>query len=170
VSAIYWGKQQIGTETIDLSHLDPFMFGVTPRAEPTRTINVIASFGLHTFTKEREDTHPVHLHMGTVNDPRTFCFDRLKCSLKLREIIMEASRGRVCFSHRENFLIARNLAGVTGQYAAIFKIEKSPAPNVVRMFVISAHERLRPLPVLKEINFVKLVTNVSDGVAIVRPK
>jgi hypothetical protein len=164
VSAVFWGKQKFGEVTYDLTHLRPMMLEVKPAAQPDRIVRVVASFGGHTFTKERKDGDPSSLRTGSLNDPRTFCPCRYKYSLQLPGIIEDATRGRVCKSHSDNYLIVRELPGLNGPYAVIFKMEKGSVPGIdARMFVISAHERLNPFPRMQEINFVKLATRIADG-------
>ena len=163
MSAIYWGVQRFGEETFDLSHLRPFMVTVTPAKQPDRTINVVVSFGFHVFTRKRAAGDSGKYFMGTANDPRTFSPERLECSRQLPLIIREACSGRVQFSHSESFRIPRQLPKTEGEYATIFRLEKSDAgESCVRMFVISAHLR-EPLVNPREINFAKLVTCVADG-------
>lgn len=147
------------------------MLKVTPRAEPDRVVSVVASFGLHTFTKDRCRNDPTELHMGPANDPRSFCSIRHALSLNLPAIIRDAANGRVCFTHNGYFLLARNLPSIQKDYAAILKFEKGEVPGIdVRMFVISAHLRMNPFPKMDEINFVKLVTRIANGETNIRPK
>jgi hypothetical protein len=166
VSAIYWGIKKFGDEEIDLSHLRPFMFTVTSAKQPGRPISIVASFGFHTFTRKRRPGDPGRYFMGTANDPRTFCHERLACSRLLPGIIRGATNGRVKASDG-NYLITDVIDGIEGEYTIAFKLEKSKqADDCARMFVVSAHPR-PPLVGLKEIHFAKLAICVIDGLPIV---
>jgi hypothetical protein len=163
VSTIDWGVRKFGGETYDLSHLKPFAIEVTPAKQPQRRVRVAVSFGFHTFTRKRRTGDPGHLILGTANSARTICADRLECSKHLPDIIRQASAGRVRVSHDGNYLIPTIIPIVMIEHATIFKLEQSVGENSdVRMFVISGHPRPHQ-PDLREVNFVKLVTRVADG-------
>lgn len=167
MSAIYWGVEKFGDEGYDLTHLRPFRFDVSPANDPERSIMVIASFGFHVFTRQRQAGDPGRYFRGTANDPRTFCHHRYECSKALPDLIRNTANRRVKQSDG-NYLITECMDGVEGVYTIAFKLERAKTGNdCARMFVVSAHSRKpEPLAHLKEINFVKLVRCVVDGLPI----
>jgi hypothetical protein len=173
VSAYLWGKKKLHGSVYDLSHLHPFLLEVIPGNAEALRVKVVVSFGLHTFTRERHNEDTPDLFMGENGDPRSFCPIRYACSLHLPNLIKRAGAigGNVYFSHQGNFLVVDNVPAVKGEYAAIFKIEPATTEGVeARMFVISAHERIKPLAKLEKISLYTLVRKVAAGEPIPWPK
>jgi hypothetical protein len=171
VSATIWRKKTIRGVTYDLSHLNPFLLDVLPGDKKAKAYKVAVSFDLHTFTRERLPADTPDLFMGQNGDPRSFCFQRYDCSQYLPDLIRRAAAGKVYFTYDRKFLTMDNIPSVSGEYAAIFRLEQAVSAGIdVRMFVISAHERRNPLGRMEAIQFYTLVRKIAGDEEIPWPK
>ena len=167
-----WGQKKIQGQVYDLTHLDPFIFPVTPKADGARTFNVHVSFGLHVFTEEWDDSYTPDLKFTDGDELRCFSIDRHSHSLELPQIIQDAASGRAYFSdYPHTFTVSKNLPNLVGPYSVYFKIEKAKSPKFdASMFVVSAYEKQNLPPRLKKITFATLVSHTVMGKPIRRPR
>ena len=167
----YWPKKTIRGTTYDLSHLHPFVLDVAGGDPAAPILKVLVSFDLHTFTRKRFNADTPDLFLGRNGDPRSFCIQRFGCSQYLPDMIRRAATGNILKSHEPKFLCAETIPVVSGQYAAIFLIERAKIPDVhARMFVISAHERTNALAQMEAISFYTVIRKVTAGEPIPWPK
>jgi hypothetical protein len=137
---VFWGKKRIAGKEYDLSHLDPFLLPVTPKAAGARTYTVRVSFGCHTFTRDLTSDDKPDLHFRNGREVRCFCFDRHRLSLELPEMIRYAAQGRVYFSAQANFLVVESLSEENAPYVAFFSVERAKGDGYdAAMFVTTAH-------------------------------
>lgn len=164
----------INGQIYDLSHLEPFVFLVTPKADGAPTYRVLASFGHHTFTRHVERDDDVASIYEENGDRRCFCPDRYERSLALPKIVRYAAAGgKAYFSQRDNYLLIENFPGMTGPFAVFFNVKRSRQKSIdCNMFVASAYEKigLPPLQRLKKISFATLIATVAQGRPVKRPK
>jgi hypothetical protein len=169
---VRWRPKRIAGKDYGLSHLDPFLLAVTPKAEGAQTYSVRVSFGCHTFTRDLQHGDTPDLYFRFKNDIRCFCFDRYKQSLELPDIIRYAAAGRVYFSERSNFLIVENLSNENAPYVAFFAIEKARKDDGhdAAMFVTSAHPRPGLPDKLPAVTFATLVDYKVNNRPLKRPE
>jgi hypothetical protein len=170
---VRWGKKRISGTDYDLSHLEPFLMEVTPKAEGSPTYTVRVSFGCHTFTRELVEEDSLDLQFWADDELRCFCFDRYLYSTELPEIVRYAAKGRVYFSERTNFLIVERLEQANAPYVAFFNVEKAEKKDHechVVMFVTSAHLRPALPDKLPPVTFATLIDYTARGKALVRPE
>jgi hypothetical protein len=158
----------------DLTHLDPFTIGITPKVEAAPTYKVLVSFGHHTFTRafvEGQD-RPAYLYEEG-GDARCFCPDRFLASKGLPGLIGTASKGKAYFSQNRNYMLLDQPLG-GAPYAVFFNLERARSIKGVDalMFVVSAYEKpgLPPKRHLPAISYATLVSKVVRGEPVRRPK
>jgi hypothetical protein len=141
VTYMGWGKKQIGGLVYDLSHLDPFLMDVAPRADSAVPYRVRVSFGCHTFTRKLTLHDQPDLHFRAGKELRCFCTDRHRLSLQLPDMIRYAANGRVYFSELATFLIIESESSANAPYVAFFNAEKAKKQDGydAAMFVTSAY-------------------------------
>jgi hypothetical protein len=158
----------------DLSHLEPFVFLVTPKADGAPNYRVLATFGHHTFCRHCEPRDDAAFLYEEHGDARSFCPVRYEQSLALPRIIrFAASGGKAYFSQRDNFLLIDNLPGLAAPYVVLFNVKRSRQNTIdCNMFVSSAYEKpgLPPLQHLRRISFATLIATVAQGRPVKRPK
>lgn len=161
-----WGKKQIGGVIYDLSHLDPFLMGVTPKAENARTYKVRVSFGCHTFTRELTPEDKPDLRFRAGDELRCFCTERHKLSLELPDMIRYAANGRVYFSERSTFLVIESTP------VAFFNAEKAKKQDGydVTMFVTSAYAKPKLPNKLPAVTLSTLIDYRFKGIPLKRPQ
>ena len=120
-----WGIKQINGQSYDLSHLDPFVMTVTPKAVPPVEYNVLVTFGCHTFTRKWTDDDPICLRFEHNLEVRCFCEHRCELSMRLPDIVRSAATGRVHFSQYGNYLIVRDIPGLNGPYVCFFNVTRA---------------------------------------------
>jgi hypothetical protein len=158
-----WPKKRFQGHEYDFSHLDPFVFEAIPGDPSAPRIKVGVSFSLHTFTKERVEGDAPDTLMVRDNDRRTFCPHRHKCSLHLPAIVRGVADKDVNIS-QGNYMIVSQVDCADGEYATVFQLGKSDGKFIlVRMRVISAHERLRGLGLMRTKSFYSLVRKIAFG-------
>lgn len=168
-----WGSRTIAGVTYDLTHLDGFAMGVTPKRAGAPTYNVRVEFGAHTFTRDLLDTDTPDYHFWDGNTLRCFCTYRHGNSLFLPDLIKAASGGKAYFGNKDRrYLIIENVEGLNAPYAVVFKLDNEAANQTydARMFVVSAHERPGLPPRIPRIGLGTLVDLTVQGKPIVRPK
>lgn len=167
-----WGKKQISGVIYDLTHLDPFLMDVTPKAKKAPTYKVRVSFGCHTFTREvtPQDKPDLHFHAG--NELRCFCTERHKLSLELPDMIRYAANGRVYFSERATFLVIESVPGANAPYVAFFNAEKAKKHDGydVAMFVTSAYVKPKLPNKLPAVTLSTLIDYRFKGMPMKRPE
>lgn len=171
-----WGKFVLDEAEHDLTHLDPFVLSVTPKALGAKSLKVLVSFSHHAFTREFGAGDQEHEKFGPPNDVRCFCLTRLVLSHSLPQLIRNASTGKAYFPSRghakqRNFLLVE-LSKYDPPYLVVFNLERAKAANIdVAMFVVSAHPRpgLPSKSRMDSISFATLVSKVASGERIVRP-
>jgi hypothetical protein len=165
-----WGQKRIEGRVYDLSHLDAFVFSVTPKSAGSPTFKVAVFFGCHTFTKKFRDGDPPDLVMVSERVRRTFCTVRYQQSLNLRAIIQDAPNRKAFFSHNENYVLVARLDEHEDDYAIAFDVLRANRKGVdVVMNVLSAHTRDNGFNRIDTIPFTTLVAKTSRGEAIERP-
>ena len=166
-----WGEFVIGDVAHDLSHLDPFVMTVAPKAQGAPVYNVLVSFGSHTFTREVSPSDPVAERFVDGSDVRCFCPIRHAHSLNLPRIVRRASVGRAYFSQGRNLLCVDWLPGLEAPYAVFFNLVKSRDHRLdAAMFVVSAYAKPELPDRLPSVTFATLVSHVVAGHALVPPR
>lgn len=171
-----WGKFILDDAEHDLTHLDPFVMSVTPKAEGAPTFKVLVSFSHHAFTREIKHGDRDEEQFGPPNDVRCFCLTRLVLSHQLPKLISAASKGKAYFpaaghAKQRNFLLVE-LSRYEPPYLVVFNLTKARGVDAdVVMFVVSAHPRpgLVPKSKMDSISFATLVSKVASGQEIKRP-
>jgi hypothetical protein len=171
-----WGKfrSDDGIE-YDLSHLDPFVLSVTPKAVGARTYYVAVSFWHHTFAREVRVGDAVEQIISRDGDDRCFCVQRYEHSRRLPELIRNAAGGKVYFGEEKpgratNYLLIDKLPGLNGPYVVFFNMVKSKLKNIdTAMLVTSAYEKPGLTPNIEKITFATLVATVARGQKPTRP-
>jgi len=166
-----WGTFNCASGVYDLSHLDPFVMGVTPKAVGAPTFRVLVSFGHHAFTREILMGDAPDMHFAHNGDARCFCLLRHGHSQNLPNILRGASGRKAFFSQNHNYLLVEQIAGLAGPYAVFFNIQQATGKNIdARLFVVSAYSKPNLPPRLPGVPFVALVANVSKGLPVTKPK
>lgn len=171
-----WGKFIVDGAERDLTHLDPFVMVVTPKAAGAPAFRVLVTFSHHAFTRDIVPGDDPARHFGPPHDIRCFCDDRHKLSAQLPALIKKACGGRAYFPSRayarqRNFIVVEWEEGKP-PYIVPFNLTKSNASGIdANMFILSAHPRpdLPPKSRLDAISFATLVSKVVRGEKVVRP-
>ena len=171
-----WGNFIVDGAVRDLTHLDPFVVDVTPKAAGSPTFRVLVTFSHHAFTREIVDGDDAARHFGPPHDVRCFCDVRHTLSAQLPDLIRIACGGRAYFpsrsySRQRNFLLVE-WAPDEPPYIVAFNLTKAQASGIdVAMFVLSAHPRpdLPARSKLDTISFATLVSKTANGEKVVRP-
>ncbi|WP_426043105.1 hypothetical protein [Brevundimonas sp. TWP2-3-4b1] len=171
-----WGKFVLDEAEHDLTHLDPFVMSVTPKAEGAPTFRVLVSFSHHAFTREFMEGDREEERFGPVTDVRCFCLSRLVLSSTLPKRIHAASKGKAYFpapghAKQRNFLLVE-ISPYEPPYLVAFNFSKARGVDAdVVMFVVSAHPRpgMVPKSRMDSISFATLVSKVASGQEIKRP-
>lgn len=171
-----WGKFILDEAEHDLTHLDPFVLHVTPKAENAPTFRILVSFSHHAFTREIKDGDREDEKFGPDHDVRCFCLTRLVLSHSLPKVIASASKGKAFFpakghARQRNFLLVE-VSPYDPPYLIVFNLDRARSADAdVVMFVVSAHPRpgLPPKSRMDSISFATLVSKVARGEAVKRP-
>jgi hypothetical protein len=166
-----WGTITIAGVAYDLTHLDPFIFDVTPKAVGAPSYRVFVSFGCHCFAREWQPKDPKSHFIPDGKKGRCFCPIRTGHSLHLPRIVRDASNGSTFFSQGRNMLLVERLPGIAGPYAVFFNVKCSTQASVdVVMFVATAYEKPLLPKALPAIPFTALVAKASKGHTLLKPK
>jgi hypothetical protein len=155
----------------DLSHLDPFLLVVTPKAGSV-DYRALVTFGHHTFTRELRPSDDAALRYESGSDFRCFCPERHGHSMHLPRIINASANARAYFSHGRNYLLIEDMPGLRGPYAVFFNLAKARGTDFdVNLFVVSAYPKPN-LPMRKRLEAITMPTLIGKtvrGEPITRP-
>lgn len=159
----YWKPLIVRGQHVDLAHLEPFHFSITPKDWKTpATIRV--RFNNHCFSEDyASEKHSESLpssHFG--KERRGFAPDRYELSLQLPRIITNLEGKRV-FQTREGNLA--HLETTDGRAYCIFFTLKKTSSSYCDMFVVSAYSPDKPSNVADtgEMKFIVAVALVLKG-------
>lgn len=172
---IYW-KDHVtgGGERFSLSHLHPFVrelsLPASSKHEP-RCVALHVSFGLHTFTRETDDSDHLHSLYRDNREVRTFCRKRYRSSFDLPAIFNTIENRRCEFARSlhstVNYVVVESSAG--DRYAAFFDLRRlrKLGNNAVHLMVQSAYvlDRDKPSPGKGRIHFNALLGHTLRGVS-----
>ncbi len=166
-----WGKKKIAGVVYDLTHLDPFVFDVTPKAVGAPTYRVLVSFGCHCFARELTPKDPIEYFVPDGKTGRCFCPIRTDHSRHLPRVIRDASNGHAFFGKDKNMLLVEKLPDLAGPYAVFFNVKPSPKASIdVAMFVASAYEKPLLVKAMPAVPFTALIAKASKGHTPFKPK
>ena len=166
-----WGTITIAGVAYDLTHLDPFVFDVIPKAAGAPTYRVLVSFGCHCFAREWRPKDPKSHFIPDGKKGRCFCPIRTGHSMHLPRIVRDASSGPAFFSKDKNMLLVEKLPSLAGPYAVFFNVKPSTQASVdVVIFVASAYEKPLLAKALPAVPFTALIAKVSKGHTPFKPK
>jgi hypothetical protein len=166
-----WGTKTIAGVVYGLTHLDPFVFDVTPKAAGAPTYRVLVSFGCHCFARELTPADSIEHYVPDGKTGRCFCPIRTAHSQHLPRIICGASNGLAFFSKDTNMLLVEKLAGLGGPYAVFFNVKPSSKTSIdVAMFVASAYEKPLLVKAMPAVPFTALIAKASKGHVPFKPK
>jgi hypothetical protein len=166
-----WGKKLIDGVIYDLSHLDPLVMEVSPKADNAPTYKVRVSFACHAFTRELTPEDEPDLHFRAGKELRCFCIERYQLSVKLPDMIRYAANGRVYFSDRATFLVVESEPGANSPYVAFFSAAKAKKQDGydVAMFVTSAYLKPNLPDRLPSVTLATLIDYCVKGKPLKRP-
>lgn len=161
----------------DLSHLNDYVWNLKQAAsgdKPERNYRIKIIFSCHCFTKGRTETDLDSLLYSEKQEQRTFCLDRYKASLTLRDHIFELQNGYVFIndggkkSRKQNYL---KIPTSTGNYEIYFTLSKSSDERVdLNLFVQSAFLRTHGgAGKLGKIRFMIVVHKTLEGKPVKAP-
>lgn len=135
----YWQPLVIGSETIDLSHLEPFEFQIIPTSS-TSFVTISVRFHDHCFTETFDPArHAMRIQssQASLHEHRAFCPTRYKLSLQLPEIVRRLDGQRIASAREGNLVKITFADGKT--YPMFFTLRKANSRRV-ELFVVSAYE------------------------------
>lgn len=152
-SSLFGGRMNrtefnLNEKKYDLSHLNDYVWDLKQAASgdnPERNYRIKINFSCHCFTKGIVEGKQVSLLYCEKGERRTFCLDRYKASLTLRDHIFELQNGYVFIndggkrSRKKNYL---KIPTSTRNYEIYFTLSKSSYEGVdLNLFVSSAFFR-----------------------------
>lgn len=170
------GRFVLAGQEYDLTHLDPFVMDVAPKAEGAPVFRVLVDFSHHAFTRDWRDGDTDDHRFGPDHDVRCFCSIRHALSRALPDIIRRSAHGKAYFPapnypHQRNFILV-DMGQGADPYLVAFNLTKAQTKGVhVVMFVVSAHPRpdLVARSRMDSISFATLVAKTVRGERIIRP-
>lgn len=160
----YWDPITIDGRPLDLTHLEPFEFGVLP-AKHTVDATVSVHFHDHCFTETFDpERHAAFIitNQASKHEKRAFNEERYVLSKQLPDII-RALDGRRISSTREGNLVHITLQDGT-TYPMFFTLRREGGRRV-RMFVVSAYpwENAYKVPTTGEMKFNLAIAKILQG-------
>ena len=160
----YWKPLVVGGASVDLSHLEPFAFSVTPKDwKQPATIHVV--FNNHCFSEDfaatrhtapLPDTHVARFEIGKRG------FDRIRYELsRLLSALVREFDGRRIAQTRKGTLVRIALAD--GRDYGIFFTLKKTGKDTCEMFVMSAYPPDEDPVATGEMRFNVAVARVLEG-------
>ncbi|CAK3481235.1 Heat shock protein C [Vibrio crassostreae] len=162
----YFPPIVIGSNTYDLSHLDPFKFEFQSNLAK-RKIRVNVSFTSHCFSEGEGKNGGENIDTDTPR-PRFFCLTRYRLSKDLPKILASLNDPRVKVKQtksRRNWVYSIKIDDPSGPYHIFFEVKKSEGDKAkfqdVNLVVESAyHEEKSPPKVLGRMNFQLLCSKI----------
>lgn len=167
----------VNEEKYDLLHLNDYYWDLKQAAsgdKPERNYRIKIIFSCHCFTKGIIEGKQTSLLYCEKEERRTFCLDRYKASLTLRDHIFELQNGYVFIndggkkSRKQNYL---KIPTSTGNYEIYFTLSKSSDKRAdLNLFVQSAFLRTHgSAGKLGKIKFMIVVHNTQEGKQVKAP-
>jgi hypothetical protein len=176
-----WKSFQFCGKVYDLAHLHPRSLIYWQPAKgnaPARVYMVDVMFGLHCFTRGRDQdvTHENALLYGDDRETRVFDFVRYELSKRLPEIIEGLAQRKCYHTGKGNFFSVEIVRedGEVIEYDIFFAASRSSAKGRINLFVQSAYVRdanyASNRPDRKPIGFYVILFNTLNNKPIKAPK
>lgn len=165
----YFPSLQIGKESYDFKHLNPFTIVVESK-KAKKNLRVRVRFSNHCFSRgyiEGQDSSEQIINKGD-SKPRVFCPTRYRLSFSLQELISSLNSPKVKVSQTKterNWVYSIKIDDPEGPYHLFFEISRSPKNKRqyqdLEMVIESAyHETIRPPQILGHMKFLLLCSKV----------
>jgi hypothetical protein len=176
-----WKPFQFRGKVLDLAHLHPRSLTYQQPAKgnaPARVYRVDVIFGLHCFTRGRDQEAPQEkaLLYGDDRETRVFDFVRYELSKRLPEIIEDLPQRKCYHTGKGNFFSVEIVSGDGSvvEYDVFFAASRSSTKGKINLFVQSAYVRdaeyLSNRPDRKPIGFYVILFNTLNNKAIRTPE
>lgn len=168
-SRAYFPSLQIGEETCDFQHLEPFTLVVESK-KAKKDLRIRVTYSNHCFSRdyiEGEDSSDLIINEGE-SKLRVFCPIRYSLSFGLQGLINSLNSPSIKVSQTKterNWVYSIKIDDPEGPYHLFFEVSRSPKRKRqyqdIELVVESAyHETIRPPQVLGKMGFLLLCSKV----------